>query len=117
MPGADCDNLFRDVYRIGPVYTPAAADVGTTVFLLDSAGSVTRTTCRGVGGQFDAGQGSYFDVLQTDCISNAGQSGGALIDGAQRLWGFLLGALDGQFSIYAPAQLILDAAGVQLIQG
>lgn len=117
LSDADCDNLFRDVYRIGPVYTPTAADVGTTVFLLDGAGSVTRTWCRGVQCQFDTAKGTYFDIVQTDCISSSGQSGGALIDSAQRIWGFLIGALDNKFSIFAPAQLIFDAAGVQLIQG
>jgi hypothetical protein len=115
--GADCDNLFSNAYRIGPVYTPAAADVGTTVFLLDGTGNVTRAWCRGVGCQFDTGDGRYFDILQTDCISCPGQSGGALIDSAQRIWGFLIGTLDNQFSIFAPAQLIFDTAGVQLIQG
>ena len=115
-PGFDSENVFSGSFRIGPVFNATAADRGTQLFLIDRLGVVTRTTCRGVGGGFDTAAGTFVQTIQTDPIGQPGQSGGALVDEAQRLWGFLLGTLGDQFSIFAPAQLILDAAGVQLIQ-
>jgi hypothetical protein len=115
--GVACDNLFRNAMRIGPAYTPTLLDVGKRVYLLDGSGTATRTTCRGVGGQFFTTAGTYANTIQTDAVSQPSQSGGALVDDAQRLWGFLLGSLGSRYSLFAPAQLILDEAGVQLFQG
>jgi len=116
-PRAGCDNLYCDEYRVGPAYTPMPGDVGSRVYLLDASGNVTPLKCTGVGGRFQSSQGVYANVIQTNPGTCDGQSGGALIDDAQRVWGFLLGKLGDQFSIFAPAQLILDAAGVRFIQG
>lgn len=116
-PGVSCDNLFRNTMRVGPVFNPTAADAGKKVFVLDRHGQATTTLCRGVGGVFITSAGRYFDTIQTDPVTESGQSGGALVDQAQRLWGFLLGSLGNRLSLFAPAQLIFDEAGVQLFQG
>ncbi|MED5621842.1 hypothetical protein [Ideonella sp. BN130291] len=114
---ARLDNLFRDQVRIGPVYTPGPADLHRTVYLLHGDGGIRRTRCSGVNGSFNAPGATYNNLILTDAVSESGDSGGALVDDGNRLWGFLLGRLDVRFSFYVPAQIVLDVAGVSLFQG
>jgi hypothetical protein len=111
-----CDNLFQDQIRIGPVYTPILSDLGAPLFVLGRGGTVVRAVCRGVNQTLITTQGIYRGVIVTDAVTVSGQSGGALIDASNRLWGFVLGALPGRFSLFVPAQSIFDAAGVFLIR-
>lgn len=115
-PPVDCDNLFWDEYRVGPVYTPTASDVGKAVYLLDGSGNVRTLSCQGVGGQFETTGGTFVDVIQTEAKTCDGESGGTLIDDSRNVWGFLIGQLGDQYALFAPAHLILAEAGVQFIQ-
>jgi len=112
---ASCDNLFRDLIRIGPVYTPTLADRGRRVFVLHDSGTATPAKCIGVNGRFNLNGVQYFDVIQTTPVTEDGFSGGALVDEAMRLWGFVLGVVGGRFSFYAPASLVLNVSGTQLL--
>lgn len=111
-----CANLFRDQIRIGPVFTPTSLDLGTVVHVLDRLGQATPTVCRAVDQRLFLTSTGFKGVIVTDPVTKVGQSGGALIDGSNRLWGFLLGSLPGQFSLFSPAQSIFDSAGVSLIK-
>ena len=114
--GIFCDNLFQDRVRIGPVYTPIVSDVGASLFVLGRNGVVVPAVCRGVNQLLFTVGGSYRGVIATNPVTSGGQSGGALIDSSNRLWGFLLGVMPGRFSLFVPAQSIFDAAGVFLIK-
>lgn len=113
--GSRCDNLFREHLRIGPVFTPTRLDVGVPLLVLDRFGRATRTRCRGVNATIASGSGTYRGLVTADCVTEGGQSGGALIDDSNRLWGFLIGALGGRLSLFTPAQTVFDHAGVVLI--
>lgn len=110
-----CDNLFRHQIRIGPVFNATALDVGTPVMVLDRFGRAVRTYCRGVNAHISSGEVVYAGLITTDPVTEAGQSGGALIDDANRLWGFLIGRFGNVMSVFVPAQAVLDHAGVLLI--
>lgn len=112
----ECDNLFDDQIRIGPVYTPTEADLGADLYILGRSGFARHTICRGVNQRLQFGHRVLSGVIATDAVTKKGQSGGALMDASNRLWGFLLGALPGQFSIFVPAQSIFDMAGVFLVE-
>lgn len=114
-PGSPCDNLFQDLLRIGPVFTPTLADRGRRLFVLHGSERATPTVCRGVNGRFTAGGITYVNVIQTDPTTLDGESGGALVDDSMRLWGFVLGTAGRRFSFFAPAELILHVAGVRLV--
>ena len=101
----DCDNLFRDRVRIGPVVVPTAADQNKRLFVLDEAGAVP-TICRGVHARLNTAFGVFDDVILTTQVTRPGMSGAALVDGDSRLWGFLLGVFAG-FSFFMPADLLL----------
>jgi hypothetical protein len=111
------DNLFRDDVRIGPVYTPGPQDLRRTVYLLHGDGGIRKTQCTGINGHFNSMMGTYSNLIMTDSISDDGNSGGALVDSNNGLWGFLLGRLGNRFSFYVPAQIILDVADVALHPG
>lgn len=111
-----CANLFRDQIRIGPVFTPTSMDLGTVVHVLDRFGRATPTVCRAVDQRLFGISAGFKGVIVTDPVTQPGQSGGALIDGSNRLWGFVLGAMPGRFSVFAPAQSVFDSAGVSLIK-
>jgi hypothetical protein len=112
--GARCDNLFRDQIRIGPVFNPTLLDIGTPVMVLDRFGQAVRTRCRGVNARIVSGGSVYAGMITTDAITESGQSGSALIDDANRLWGFLIGRVGDSMSVFVPAQTVFDHAGVFL---
>jgi len=116
-PGVDCDNLFRNLNRIGPVCVPTARQFGEPLLFLSPMDRAYGLEFRGVGGQFQTPEGFFDDVIYTSFGTVPGQSGGTLIDSSQQVWGFLVGALGSQYSIFAPADKILRAAGVSLIEG
>jgi hypothetical protein len=101
----DCDNLFRDRVRIGPVFVPTPADQNKRLFVLDQNGAVP-TICTGVHARLNTVVGVFEDVILTTPVTTAGMSGAALVDSDSRLWGFLLGTFAG-FSFFMPANLLL----------
>jgi hypothetical protein len=102
---SDCDNLFRDRVRIGPVFVPTVADQNKRLFVLDQAGAVP-TICRGVHARMNTAIGVFDDVILTTPVTQPGMSGAALVDTDSRLWGFLLGTFAGR-SFFMPANLLL----------
>jgi hypothetical protein len=108
-----CDNLFRDQIRIGPIYYPTPVDVEMDVMILDRFGRAVRTTCRGVNASIESRGVTYDGLITTDGVTQGGQSGGALIDDANRLWGFLIGRV-GDLSVFVPAYTVFVHAGVLL---
>lgn len=113
--GTRCDNLFRDQIRIGPVFNPTILDVGTPVMVLDRFGQAIRTRCRGINARLSSGGVVYAGLITTDAVTESGQSGGALIDDGNRLWGFLVGRVGDSMSVFVPAQTVFDHAGVILV--
>ncbi|HKQ15482.1 MAG TPA: hypothetical protein VJT80_18750 [Steroidobacteraceae bacterium] len=109
---ADCDNLFRDRVRIGPVFVPTVADQNKPLFVLDQNGAVP-TICRGVHARLNTVVGVFEDVILTTPVTTAGMSGAALVDSDSRLWGFLLGTFAGS-SFFMPANLLLTQEGSRL---
>jgi hypothetical protein len=101
----DCDNLFRDRVRIGPVFVPTPADQNKRLFVLDQNGAVP-TICSGVHARLNTVVGVFEDVILTAPVTTAGMSGAALVDSDSRLWGFLLGTF-ASFSFFMPANLLL----------
>lgn len=53
------------------------------------------------------------NLIITNCVTQAGDSGAALIDRYFRIWGFLRGAIDNQFSVFMPAVSILSRENLQ----
>lgn len=102
----DCDNLFQDRARIGPVLVPTVADLNKRAFILDGAGAVP-TVVRGFHARLNTALGVFDDVILTDAVTRPGMSGAALVDTKSRLLGFLLGTL-GRFSFFMPAPQLLQ---------
>jgi hypothetical protein len=112
---APLDNLVGDLVRIGPVYTPTRQDVNVRVRLVRSDGNFHDTVCLGVNHQFTTEAGTRYDnTIITEPISAPGDSGGALVDHDERVWGFLLGARPNVCSVFVPAYMVLYSAGVLL---
>lgn len=110
-----CANRYQDFLRIGPVYNAIPSDSNTRVYVAcHRLGKLIQTTVRGVNAQIDFAGESFRGVITTARVTDRGDSGAALIDDANRLWGFLIGAV-GDFSIFVPAQLVLDQAGADLL--
>jgi hypothetical protein len=110
----DLENLFAGQFRIGPVYTPTLADCPADVSVLDRFGNLIGTTCRAVGSTRVSGGVTYSGLIETDAVTVAGQSGCPLIDERNRLWGFLIGRIGNEASVFAPAETIFNFAGVFL---
>lgn len=112
---APLDNLVEDALRIGPVYTPTRRDVGRRVRVVRQDGRFHATVCRGVSHHFVDSTGEFFaNTILTGPITVPGDSGGALVDEDNLLWGFLVGQSPGVHSAFAPASMVLHAAGVSL---
>ncbi len=110
---ADCDNLFQDLIRVGPLHVPGVADFGKQLFVLDNERDSVETRCRGIHARLEIGNDVYEDVILCDRVTAGGQSGAALIDADNRIWGFLIGALNG-FSVFMPAETLLRIEQSQL---
>jgi hypothetical protein len=110
---SDCDNLFQDLIRIGPSHVPGPSDVGRQLFVLDSGSDSVETRCRGINARLQIGNDVFEDVLLCDRATRGGQSGAALVDTDNRLWGFLIGVLNG-FSVFMPAETLLRLERSQL---
>ena len=111
--GSECDNLFQDRVRIGPVLTPTASELGKPVFILTDAGAI-RAMCRGIHARLQTAVGTYEDLILTTPVTRPGMSGAALVDSKGHLWGFLLGII-GQHSVFMPATLPLTAEQAKLV--
>lgn len=53
------------------------------------------------------------NLIITNCVTQAGDSGAALVDRYFRIWGFLRGAIGNQFSVFMPAVSILSRENLQ----
>lgn len=114
LMAAPVDNLVQDTVRIGPVYTPTFRDVGTPLRVVRQDGQFWPTRCEGVQQHFVDQGVFYANMILTTGVTRPGDSGGALVDEAERVWGFLIGERSGIYAAFVPAHLILHAAGVSL---
>lgn len=110
----DCDNLFQDVIRIGPVFIPEPSGKGRQLFVLNGVSDSQPTVCRGVNATLVLSNGIFDDVILTDAVTDDGESGTALVDGENRVWGFLIGA-NAEFSVFMPAHALLWREQSQLV--
>ena len=114
IDAVQCDNLFNDQIRIGPLFHPTLGDVDTPLMVLDRFGRATPTQCRGVDATIESRGVTYDGLITTDPVTVPGQSGGALIDYTNRLWGFVIGRIGPTVSIFVPAHVVFTDAGVLL---
>lgn len=101
---------------ITTIYQPTLKkDLGRRVFLL-ARGRFLETRCRAVGARIGPPyvQKTMNSVLLTDEVSLGGDSGGALVDEHMRLWGTLIGALPGRYSIFMPITTLLARQNIQI---
>jgi hypothetical protein len=104
LTALDCDNLWEDTYRVGPVYIPSEHDVDKPLYVLTTVGARGPLRCRGVYADLNLPGGpSFQDVILTEAGTYAGDSGCCLVDEWSRIWGFLVGRLGNDYSIFVPA--------------
>ncbi len=112
------DNLFRDIERVGAVHVPTPGDIGKTLYMLSYNGKVAKLRCKGISAIVTMPSGERFvDVILTNPATLAGESGSALIDYDRRLWGFLIGMLPGEYSVFLPAHVVLEKESSFLFRG
>lgn len=114
--GTPVRNLYHDVDNLAGLFVPQPSDVGKRFFALSPDG-LKSTKLRGVFGILTIGGFPMRDLLLTDQVTQAGDSGCALIDPSFRLCGLLVGfaVVDGvRCSVFMSAFWALSMEGAEL---
>ncbi len=88
--GTPVRNLYHDVDSLAGLHLPDPSDVGKPFFVLKPDG-IQPTRVRGVFGVLTIGGFRLRDLVLTDPVTQAGDSGCALIDPSFRVCGMLVG--------------------------
>ncbi len=91
-------------------------DVGKKLYVAIEPFYFKETKCRSVCAYFydENTNCSYDQVISTDRVTVKGNSGAALVDENQNLWGLLIGAFNNR-SIFMPIRFLLESGKIQLI--
>ncbi|HEX6042468.1 hypothetical protein [Longimicrobium sp.] len=114
--GTPIRNLYHDIDSLGGLFVPQPDDVGKRFFALSPQG-VKDTRLRGVFGVLTIEGFTLRDLLITDMVTQAGDSGCALIDASFRVCGLLVGfaVVDGvRRSVFMSAFWALSMEGAEI---
>jgi hypothetical protein len=92
-------------------------DVGRKLYVATEPFSFEKKTiCRSVSAYFydEDNDVSYEEVISTDRVTVKGDSGAALVDEYQNIWGILIGAFNNR-SVFMPIRFLLEGGVIQLI--
>ncbi|MGB8951422.1 MAG: hypothetical protein WCC06_01960 [Candidatus Aminicenantales bacterium] len=112
------ENLFRDLYAVGPLYFPSDQDLEKEMVVLTPAGTFD-VICKGINGQFAWSDGTLMrDIILTTWRTIPGDSGSCLVTQKYAACGLLVGQMvsgDTLFSAFAPAYIPVLREHGQLI--
>jgi hypothetical protein len=103
-PNVKVENLFRDLYAVGPLYMISENDLEQKMSILTPRGEF-EVTLKGIHGQFTWDGVAMTDLILTTWGTVPGDSGSCLVTGNYAVCGLLVGQTGTQFSAFAPAYI------------
>jgi len=103
-PDIKIENLFRDLYAVGPLYMLSENDLGKKMIILTPRGDF-EVTLEGIHGHFTWDGESMTDLILTTWGTIPGDSGSCLVTDKFAVCGLLVGQTGTQFSAFGPAYI------------
>jgi len=103
-PDVKVENLFSDLYAVGPLYMISDRDVGKKMIILTPRGKFP-VELLGIHGQFTWDDESMSDLILTSWGTVPGDSGSCLVTESFAVCGLLVGQSGSDFSVFAPAYI------------
>ncbi len=101
---AKVENLFNDLYAVGPLYMVSQNDLGKKMTILTPSGDFD-VTLQGIHGHFAWGGVTMTDLILTSWRTAPGDSGACLVTEDYAVCGLLVGNIGDQFSAFASAYI------------
>lgn len=111
------DNLFKDMYPIGPLFIPSENNLNEDLLILTTKDTL-EVKCEGIHGQFSDEAATMTDLIFTTWRTVGGDSGSCLIGKENRIWGILVGCANVRpkpLSAFLPAYIPLTLEKADLI--